>query len=95
MSEDVTIASTTGIATTPQKSVGSPPIGTKDALIMKGRTNPMTERKCISAVKGLSLVRPRLTETRIFTLSLIRKLPWLSTTKKRRSSASLRLYPFI
>eukprot|EP00957_Ditylum_brightwellii_P142006 10819146-Ditylum_brightwellii.AAC.1 len=37
MAEDITITSTMGIATTPQKSVRSPSTGAKDALTMKGR----------------------------------------------------------
>eukprot|EP00957_Ditylum_brightwellii_P158195 12041375-Ditylum_brightwellii.AAC.2 len=37
--KDITIASTMGIATTLQKSVGSPSTSTKDAHYMKGRTD--------------------------------------------------------
>eukprot|EP00957_Ditylum_brightwellii_P051165 3878778-Ditylum_brightwellii.AAC.1 len=45
MFNDVTIASTMGIATTPQKSVGSPSTSAKDTLAMKGSANPVTTRR--------------------------------------------------
>eukprot|EP00957_Ditylum_brightwellii_P114929 8764705-Ditylum_brightwellii.AAC.1 len=82
-----------GIATTPQKSVGSPSTGTKDAHAMKGKKDPMKTRGCISAVEGPSLVRPCPMETKTSTQSLMSKLSQLLTTRKRRISTSLRLYP--
>eukprot|EP00957_Ditylum_brightwellii_P204680 15340390-Ditylum_brightwellii.AAC.1 len=64
MAKDVTIANTMGIATTPQKSIGSQLTGTKDTCIMKGRTDPMTARRCISAVARPSLVRSHPMKTK-------------------------------
>eukprot|EP00957_Ditylum_brightwellii_P122427 9334983-Ditylum_brightwellii.AAC.1 len=58
MAKDITIASTMGIAITLQKSVGSLSTGAKDTRAIKGRTDPVTARRCISAVARPSLVRP-------------------------------------
>eukprot|EP00957_Ditylum_brightwellii_P076205 5792698-Ditylum_brightwellii.AAC.1 len=44
MTKGVTIASTMGIATTSQKSVGSPSTGARDTCTMKGRTDHATAR---------------------------------------------------
>eukprot|EP00957_Ditylum_brightwellii_P098802 7526850-Ditylum_brightwellii.AAC.2 len=92
MTKDVSIASTMGIATTPQMSVGSPSNGTKDTHDMKGKTDPATARRCVSEVARPSLVRPCLMEARIYTWSLMRKLLQFLTARKRRISTSLKLY---
>eukprot|EP00957_Ditylum_brightwellii_P186071 14166871-Ditylum_brightwellii.AAC.1 len=64
IAKDITIASTMGIATTLQKSVGSPSTSAKDAHIMKGRTDPAITRRCVSAVARPSLIRPCLMKTK-------------------------------
>eukprot|EP00957_Ditylum_brightwellii_P154859 11786197-Ditylum_brightwellii.AAC.1 len=86
MAGDITIASTMGIVTTPQKTVGSPSISAKDTSTMKGRTDPVRARRCISAVARSSLVGPCSMETKIYTQSLMRKLPRLLTARKRMIS---------
>eukprot|EP00957_Ditylum_brightwellii_P128576 9808036-Ditylum_brightwellii.AAC.1 len=60
---------------------------------MKGRTDPPTARRCISAVARPSLVRPHQIETKISMQSSMNKLLRLLTARKRRISTSLRLYP--
>eukprot|EP00957_Ditylum_brightwellii_P154303 11742460-Ditylum_brightwellii.AAC.1 len=82
-----------GIATTPQKSVGSPSTGAKDTHTMKGRKGPVRARRCVSAVARPSLVRPCPMKTKPSTQSSMRKLVLLLIAKKRRISTSLRLCP--
>eukprot|EP00957_Ditylum_brightwellii_P167230 12730455-Ditylum_brightwellii.AAC.1 len=82
-----------GIATTEQKSVGSPPTGAKDAYTMKGRTDRARTRSYVSAVSRPSLAMPCPMETEICMQLLMRKSLRLLTAKKRRVSTSLRLYP--
>eukprot|EP00957_Ditylum_brightwellii_P081067 6165876-Ditylum_brightwellii.AAC.2 len=75
-----------GIATTPQKSVGSRSTGAKDARTMKRRADPMRSRRRVSAVARPSLMRPCPMKTKTSMQSLMRKLPPLLTAKKRRIS---------
>eukprot|EP00957_Ditylum_brightwellii_P155888 11866978-Ditylum_brightwellii.AAC.1 len=86
MAEDVTIASTMSIATTPQKSVGSPPTSTKDACTMKDKTDFVTARRYVSAMVRPSHVRPCPMETRTYMQSSMRKLLQLLTARKGRIS---------
>eukprot|EP00957_Ditylum_brightwellii_P044427 3370964-Ditylum_brightwellii.AAC.1 len=60
---------------------------------MKGRSDPMRERKCFSAVARPSLVSPSLMETWTYIQLSAIKLPRFLATGKRRISTSLRLYP--
>eukprot|EP00957_Ditylum_brightwellii_P211252 15365953-Ditylum_brightwellii.AAC.1 len=62
--EDVNIASTMGIATTPQMSVTSPSVGSKDACTMNRRKDPARARRYASTVARPSLVSPCWMEAR-------------------------------
>eukprot|EP00957_Ditylum_brightwellii_P171317 13041522-Ditylum_brightwellii.AAC.1 len=93
MVEDITIASTMGIATTPLMSADSTSTGTREARIMNRRADPTRARRCVSTVARLSLVSPLPMEARTYTQLSKKKLPRLLAARKRKISTSLRPYP--
>eukprot|EP00957_Ditylum_brightwellii_P179403 13666830-Ditylum_brightwellii.AAC.1 len=56
--EDISIASTMGIATTPQISVTSPSTGANDICAMNVREHPTRAKRCVSTAARPSLVSP-------------------------------------